>query len=411
MVAESAREATCDGNFDLNHGDERVLYSDNDGSKLRCNSRFTSPVGTTMSLECPQFNLNARGCQREQLKVKAKGRKATTYCGTSGPSLTTPKNRIRVTYKRKPLREGECSGGYLCFLRVLGDPPATTPTTSPPATPAATTVSAVGDRLFCPEECGRANLTVPRIVGGQVASRLEYPWMAYITITGGGGQDTSCGGAIVNSEHVVTAAHCFGDRNLATSTVTVFLAEHDIDILTETDVLSIFAQELFIHPDYKADGQDTEEHDIALLYLGGSLTFGVGVQPICLGTADDFAVGQEAVIVGWGLTDFANASSASNLLREVAVSTIDIEQCITLYQNAAQRQFVNENMICTLTPGKDACSGDSGGPVITRVGDVWVLIGIVSFGNGCAEPDAPGVHTNVANYLDWMTESVGGAFC
>ncbi|XP_037783878.1 chymotrypsin B-like [Penaeus monodon] len=407
MAAKSARQVPCGGNFDLSDGDEMILYSDNDGTKIRCISRFTSPAGTTMSLECPQFNLNAKGCRKEQLKVKAKGSKATKHCGKSGPSLTTPKNKLRLTYKRKDLKKGECSGGYLCFLRVLGDKPTTTSTT----TTATTTGTLAGDRLFCPEECGRANLTVPRIVGGQVASRLEYPWVAYITITGGGGQDVSCGGAIINRDHVVTAAHCFNDRDLASSTVTVFLAEHDIDDLTETDVLSIFGQEVFIHPEYKADGRDTEEHDIALIYLGGLLNFGVGVQPICLGTSADFAVGQEVVIVGWGLTDFANTSSASNLLREVAVTTIDIEECITLYQNAAQRQFVNENMICTLTPGKDACSGDSGGPVITRAGDVWVLIGVVSFGNGCADPTAPGVHTNVANYLDWMLESVGGAFC
>lgn len=248
-------------------------------------------------------------------------------------------------------------------------------------------------------------------MGGQVATRLEYPWVAYITISGGGGQDVSCGGAIVNRDHVITAAHCFSDRDTATSTITVFLAEHDLDDLTETNVLSIFVQELFVHPDYKADGRDTEEHDIALLYLGGTLNFGVGVQPICISTPDDFAVGQEVVIVGWGLTDFANKSSSSNLLREVTVTTIDLDQCITLYQNAAQRQFVNENMICTLTAGKDACSGDSGGPVIAQVDGVWVLLGIVSFGNGCADITAPGVHTNVANYVDWMIESIGGSFC
>lgn len=49
-----------------------------------------------------------------------RGSKATKHCGKSGPSLTTPKNKLRLTYKRKDLKKGECSGGYLCFLRVLG---------------------------------------------------------------------------------------------------------------------------------------------------------------------------------------------------------------------------------------------------------------------------------------------------
>ncbi|XP_042889418.1 chymotrypsin B-like [Penaeus japonicus] len=154
-----------------------------------------------------------------------------------------------------------------------------------------------------------------------------------------------------------------------------------------------------------------EENDIALLYLGGLISFGTGVQPICIANPEDFSVGQKVIAVGWGLTDFDNKTSGSNVLREVTLDTIDLDECITLYQNAAQRQFVNENMICTLTAGKDACSGDSGGPVIALVDGVWVLLGIVSFGNGCADITAPGVHTNVANYRDWMIEQIGGAFC
>ncbi|XP_042889417.1 putative uncharacterized protein DDB_G0271982 [Penaeus japonicus] len=219
----SVLKEKCGGKFELDYGAEAVVYSENNGEKSRCVSGFTSPLGTTISLECPQFNLNAKGCKREQLKVKVKGGKKVTYCTSSGPSLTTPKNKIRLVYKRRALRSKECSGGFVCFLRVLGAPPTTAETTTPRTTTETfTTTTNSPGRLFCADECGRANLTFPRIVGGQEATPLEYPWIAYLTITGGNFQDVSCAGAIINKDHVVTAAHCFNERELANSVVTIF---------------------------------------------------------------------------------------------------------------------------------------------------------------------------------------------
>ena len=64
--------------------------------------------------------------------------------------------------------------------------------------------------------------------------------------------------------------------------------------------------------------------------------------------------------------------------------------------------FVSSDMLCAGLPqgGRDACLGDSGGPLLARVQNSWVLVGIVSFGEGCAEPGKPGVYTNLGNYFD-----------
>ena len=68
-------------------------------------------------------------------------------------------------------------------------------------------------------------------------------------------------------------------------------------------------------------------------------------------------------------------------------------------------------MICASDPGKDACQRDSGGPLVTRVGAGYTLIGLVSWGQGCAEAAAPGVYARVTNQLDWVRARITGDTC
>ncbi|CAL4171381.1 unnamed protein product, partial [Meganyctiphanes norvegica] len=106
----------------------------------------------------------------------------------------------------------------------------------------------------------------------------------------------------------------------------------------------------------------------------------------------------------WGAT--------SQVLQEVALDLISVEECREKYQNTPQPHSITDNMVCTLTPDKDACLGDSGGPLIFQIPDGrWVQIGVVSFGYECAHPDGPGVYANVANYIDWITSTTGSDHC
>ncbi|CAG7731480.1 unnamed protein product [Allacma fusca] len=70
-------------------------------------------------------------------------------------------------------------------------------------------------------------------------------------------------------------------------------------------------------------------------------------------------------------------------------------------------------MICTLTPGKDACKGDSGSSLdwLDPKSQKYSAIGVVSFGDGCAKDDKPGVYARVSRYIKWIKKTTGATFC
>jgi trypsin len=128
-------------------------------------------------------------------------------------------------------------------------------------------------------------------------------------------------------------------------------------------------------------------------------TYGTEVQPIPM-TSTEPAVGNHAVVSGWGtLTPGVQLPSQ---LQAVEVYIVSREECNSAY---AHYDGITENMICAGVTGggKDACQGDSGGPLV--VGSQ--LVGIVSWGVGCALADYPGVYSNVATLRSFVTHTTG----
>ncbi|XP_003247330.1 venom serine protease Bi-VSP [Acyrthosiphon pisum] len=147
-------------------------------------------------------------------------------------------------------------------------------------------------------------------------------------------------------------------------------------------------------------------NNIALLVLKNIVSFTALIQPICLPQLPNIKnmdMGNSfSFIAGWGDYMFRGPSGTS--LKEVQVPIINLTDCINAYKKS--RSVIDDRMICAGEEGKDACSGDIGGPLMWFKEKQFYLMGIVSYGYKCGEPNSPGVYTRVPYYLDWILERI-----
>lgn len=221
------------------------------------------------------------------------------------------------------------------------------------------------------------------IVGGSPAP--ETPWVVALTDQSG---NLFCGGALVAPDRVVTAAHCLTERLALTAReraaggVRVVVGRAD----RRTEAGRVVAvTRLWRHPDFR---DVTGGDDVAVLTLAESVTSPT-IPLVDAGDTASYAPGVEAAVFGWGRT--AEGAEPSQTLRKVRVPVQDDRTCtkaVPTYRPSA--------MVCAGYPqgGQDACEGDSGGPLVVR----GLLVGVVSYGRGCARPGEPGIYTRLAAY-------------
>lgn len=251
------------------------------------------------------------------------------------------------------------------------------------------------------QECGISKVPQSRIVGGNVTFEGENPWMVALFLHGKQREEFWCGGALVSDRHVVTAAHCTKDakkRPFRPSQFTAKIGEWD---LKDSDgyTREIRIAEITAHPDFKPNGF---YNDVAIFKLEQPVTFNQHIQPICLPTGPlrfrNF-VGTQPMALGWGTTYYGGQEV--DKLRGVQLPVWSNAECDESYF-----QPITEVFLCAgfAQGGKDACQGDSGGPLLLYDEDTQsnVLIGIVSFGNRCAEAGYPGVYTRITHFIDWI---------
>jgi secreted trypsin-like serine protease len=226
-----------------------------------------------------------------------------------------------------------------------------------------------------------------RVVGGVPTTIQEHPWQVALKITQ---QDGSylCGGSIVGVKWVLTAAHCFvplpqPGGAVAKAGATHFMSEGVWTPITRATVHSAY------------NGQ-THENDLAMLKLAtppnGTIIPMADLRMVP-------AVGQPLEVTGWGAT--TEGGAASDVLRKAEVPYVDTTTC-----NAPESYngAIRPGMMCAghSEGGTDSCQGDSGGPLVWKTAQGSILVGVVSFGAGCARKLKYGVYTRVSAYRDWI---------
>lgn len=244
------------------------------------------------------------------------------------------------------------------------------------------------DSIEIPQDCGIGTNT--RIVGGTDADRKAWPWMVALLNSK---KKFFCGGSLINSQYVLTAAHCtFGTSK---NQIVARLGEYDFNDPRDP------------HDDYqvveiKRHGQYNSmslRNDIALLKLEKPVTFNEFVKTICLPEAATDYIGREATLVGWGHLNGVSGGT-SDVLQEASFPVISNDQC-----SESHRLPIPSSLICAAAVSRDkgACNGDSGGPLmLLDENDRWKVIGIVSWGRRGCNPKFPTVYTRVTHFMDWI---------
>jgi len=241
---------------------------------------------------------------------------------------------------------------------------------------------------------------VGRIVGGEEAADGEFPWQVSLRSIGALGATHFCGGSIIDKDWILTAAHCCANQVPATMHVVAGgIKLNNFENEEENRNLD----HIISHPDYSSA---TISNDACLLKLKESLEFTEFVQPIALPAAgQDTPAGTDCIVTGWG-TLSEGALGLPNVLHKVTVPVVSDEDCNAAYQGAGGS--VADSMICAGLEegGKDSCQGDSGGPFFCGEKGSEELIGIVSWGYGCARRGYPGVYTENSYFIDWIMETM-----
>ncbi|XP_071107048.1 trypsin-like [Haliotis cracherodii] len=235
-----------------------------------------------------------------------------------------------------------------------------------------------------------------RIVGGQIATPHSFPWMVALKYRG----VFVCGGSLLkgssNKWYILTGAHCL--HGLVSSDLEVVLGAHDMS-KNEPSSETIAIKQTMNHPSFNPI---TLEYDTGLMELAyppqiqrPEINFG------CVAASKPVS-GATCYVIGWGTTSVESAPS--DMLQVVEKPVMSQQTCESIYGT----DYHNSSMLCAGYPqgGKDSCRLDSGGPLMCYQNSRMEIIGTVSWGFGCAEPNSPAVYASTLSTRQWVEKTI-----
>ncbi|XP_046966795.1 serine protease Hayan-like [Vanessa cardui] len=268
--------------------------------------------------------------------------------------------------------------------------------------------------------CDLIKYNASGLLGGHAAEKGEYPHMSAIGWKGTHGSWIfKCGGSLISEGFVLTAAHCSRVRESDNTVIErkpeiVRLGGHSLLDFHPRRAYDVRIKEFITHHRYKPPRQ---YYDIALIELEEKVQFSWLIHPSCLWTK--FENPQTGVLTGWGVIDLSTRMT-SPVLQKANIEILDYEECDKKLSQKRNRNWWGfmRHQLCAgnMSGGVDTCQGDSGGPLQSLIPlkhpllslrwNLHHIIGVTSFGFGCAKKETPGVYTRVASFIGWIEKIV-----
>ncbi|XP_070247215.1 probable threonine protease PRSS50 [Myotis yumanensis] len=259
-----------------------------------------------------------------------------------------------------------------------------------------------------PLTCGASQEQDPTLRDPEAIAR-RWPWMVSVRANG----THVCAGALIAAQWVLTVAHCLTQENV---TYSVRVGSPWLDQRAQTTA-DVRVHQVILNSRFRAHRYWSwvgQANNIALLQLERTLTYSKYVWPICLPGLDyrvkDFSL---CTVTGWGLPRANGTWPQFRTIREKEVTILDSKQCEDFYHRFSKIpslvRVINSQMICVQdTDRKHFCYETSGEPLSCPVQDTWFLVGIVSWGPGCGQNEAPPIYLRISTYQHWIWKRING---
>ncbi|GAB1859338.1 Trypsin-1 [Camponotus japonicus] len=248
----------------------------------------------------------------------------------------------------------------------------------------------------------RSSKRVARVVGGEDADANEWCWQVALINSL---NQYLCGGALIGTQWVLTAAHCVTNIVRSGDAIYVRVGDHDLTRkYGSPGAQTLRVATTYIHHNHNSQ---TLDNDIALLKLHGQTELKDGVCLVCLPARGvSHTAGKRCTVTGYGY--MGESGPIPLRVREAEIPIVSDAECIRKVNAVTEKIFIlpASSFCAGGEQGNDACQGDGGGPLVCQDDGFYELVGLVSWGFGCGRQNVPGVYVKVSSYIGWINQII-----